>query len=304
MVFDGIKGPPGVQIESVVDNSGATTLTITIPDIYREDADDADALIFIDVRTKEPRNVNAKFLAIFPIKHPLLQTCTPCPNDLVANNYASTGLEVCVGFQGARRANISTTLPKIAVRSIQTPTDNATTLLLDSIAGFELRRVVYSSRSSRVQNFIQMNPQMAILHKEHIQLDVALFFGIQALSNTSFSFGLADLININTPSSVLQRQVRRLLQAVTSSSPSEESLDIVGISMQSRDPSPLPAPEDANVYTITTTIGIVMLVLFLACIVTVFITCVYITCKSAEKHTANRQDQEHHPFLQQPAGYD
>ena len=300
MVFEGIRGPVAVQAEAVVDNSGVTTLTITIPNIYGEDADDADAPIFIDVRTKVPRNVtNAKFLAIFPIRHPLLQTCTPCPDDFITNDYASTGLEACVEFQGARRANVSTMLPAIAVRSTQTPP----TLLLDSIAGFQLRQVVYTGGSSRAQIFIETTPQMAILHRERIQLDVARFFGITALSNTSFSFGLADIINVNIPASVLPTtQVRRLLQAITAPGTFEGSLDIVGISMQvNRDPSPLPATVAANVDIITTTFGIVILVLILACVVTVFITCVYITCKCAQKHTAETHDMENHPFLEQPA---
>jgi len=299
MVFEGIRGPVAVQAEAVVDNIGVTTLTITIPNIYGEDADDADAPIFIDVRTKVPRNVtNAKFLAIFPVRHPLLQTCKPCPNDFVTNNYASTGLEACVEFQGARRANVSTILPAIAVRSTQTPP----TLLLDSIAGFQLRQVVYTARSSRVQIFIETTPEMAILHRERILLDVARFFGFTAPSNTSFSFGLADLIDINTPPSVLPTtQVRRLLQAITAPGTSEGSLDIVGISMQvNRDPSPLPAPVAADVDIIATTVGIVILVLILACVVTVFITCVYITCKCTQKHTADRPDMENHPFLEQP----
>jgi len=136
MVFDGIRGPAALQFNTVVNND-VTTLTITIPNIYGEDADDADAPIFIDVHTKVPRNVtNTKFLAILPIRHPLLQTCMPCPDDFVANNYASTGLEACVPFQGARRANVSTILPVIAARSTQTPQ----ILLLDSIAGFQLRQ--------------------------------------------------------------------------------------------------------------------------------------------------------------------
>jgi len=223
VIFDGIRGPSGVQSVSTVDDYGATTVTITIPIIYGEDSDDADAPIFIDVHTKVPTNVtNEKFLAILPIRHPMLQTCTPCPDDFVTKDYGSTSLSACVKFEGARRANISTTFPAIV---------NTTTKLLDSIADFQLRLVVFSDETSRVQFFIETTAQMAILQKERIQLDVARFFGMQAQSSTTFSFGLADLHDVNTlPSSVLPGPVRRLLQAGTGSGAAVMSTDIVGLS--------------------------------------------------------------------------
>jgi hypothetical protein len=246
------------------------------------------------------RNVtNEKFLAIFPIRHPLLQTCKPCPDDFVANNYASTGLEACVPFQGARRANVSTMLPVIAARSTQTPQ----TLMLDSIAGFQLRQVAYSSASSRMQIFIETTPEMAIIHKERILLDVARFFGIPTLSNTSFSFGVVDVSNIVAPPSVPPTQVRRLLQAITPSGTTLESLDIVRISiMVNRGLPAPPAPETkADQDIITSTFGIIVLVFLIACIVIFFIILLCMTCKCAKKHTTDRHDTEHHPFLEQPA---
>jgi len=300
MVFDRIRGPVAVQTNAVVDNSGVTTLTITIPNIYGEDADDADAPIFIDVHTKVPRNVtNEKFLAILPIRHALLQTCMPCPDDFVANNYASTGLESCVPFQGARRANVSTILPVIAARSTQTPQ----TLLLDSIAGFQLRQVAYSSASSRMQIFIETTPEMAMQHKDRILLDVARFFGIPTLSNTSFSFGVVDVNNIIAPPPVPPTQVRRLLQAITPPGTTAESLDIVRISiMVNRGLPPPPAPATKTEHDIiTSTFGIIMLVSIIACILVFFIILLCMTCKCAKKHNTDRHDTEHHPFLEPPA---
>ena len=308
VIFDGIRGPSGVQFVSTVEN-GATTVTIKIPIIYGEDSDDADAPIFIDVHTNVPTNVtNEKFLAILPIRHPMLQTCTPCPDDFVTKDYGSTSLSACVKFEGARRANISTTFPAII---------NTTTKLLDSIADFQLRQVVSSDETSRVQVFMETTAQMAILHKERIQLDVARFFGMQAQSNTTFSFGLADLRDVNTlPSSVLPGPVRRLLQAGTGSGAAVMSPDIVGISMQVNrghvttdiatftTPPPSSEPDDANSDILYTVVAIVILVIFLVCLVTLALFLVYAVCIFANKPSSDGQDPEHHPFLQQPAVYE
>jgi len=228
--FDRVRSHSAVVSTTSVDNAGATVLTITIPNIYGEDADDADGPIFIDVRPIASILVrNQDHLAILPIRHPLQQVCQPCPDDHVTTGYATNGIAACTKLDGARRVPDVAIEQSAALRSTNTlETPFAPTPLLNTIAGFQLRSIVYDAENAKMQMFLETSARVAGIHSKEIADSARSFLGMDTdSSDVIFSVSTADIVDIQVLQPDEVAPARRVLQIAEA--PVASSVELVSV---------------------------------------------------------------------------
>jgi len=208
LLLERIRAPSTVMHSLSVDPlDQSTILSIIIPNIYGEDDDDTDLPIFIDVRPQQTSPtiqnvVNQNLLAIFPLRHPLQQVCTPCPDDSVTLGYASVGKGACIAFEGARR------VAPVAVTSlVGTPSSEP---LFLAMAGYQLREIQYSSDATQFKMFLEADATSILRRISTIMTDVETLFHVNKPAlNISFAFvQIDDVLSAVAMGSL----TRRLLQ--------------------------------------------------------------------------------------------
>jgi len=229
--FEKVRAHSAVVSTTYVDNAGLTVLTITIPNIYGEDADDADGPIFIDVRPKTSILVsNQNHLAILPIRHPLKQVCQPCPDDHVTTGYATNGVAACMKLDGARRVpDVAIEQSTTALRSTTTrETAIAPTTLLNTIAGFQLRSIVYDAENAKMQMFLETSARVAGIHNKEIADSARSFLGMDTNSSeVIFSVSMSDIVDIQVLEPDEVGPKRRVLE--TAEAPATSSVELVSV---------------------------------------------------------------------------
>jgi len=228
--FEKVRAHSAIVSTTSIENAGATVLTITIQNIYGEDADDADGPIFIDVRPIASILVrNQDYLAILPIRHPLQQVCQPCPDDHVTTGYATNGIAACTKLDGARRVPDVAIDQSAALRSTNTrETPLAPTPLLNTIAGFQLRSIVYDAENAKMQMFLETSARVAGIHNKEIADSARSFLGMDSdSSDVIFSVSTSDIVDIQVLESDEVGPKRRVLE--TAEAPAISSVELVSV---------------------------------------------------------------------------
>jgi len=269
--FDKIRAPPTISHTSTVVDSvdGRTVLIITIPNIYGEDDDDADNPIFIDVHPKLPtaQNVtNQDFLAIFPLRHPIQQVCTPCPDNFVTAGYAAVGSAACIAFEGARR--VQTPDATILQKRRTTVGREGASPLFDTIAGYQLKEIAYTDDATQLQMFLETDAFGIARRLPEVLHDISRLFGVDDTKSTNLSFAIGKVEDSTVqPRDPAGARRRALLQSNTPPA----TTDLVSVTIHVHRENHLAQTSMWSVFTWPIVLAIVLIAVFSAVFVVVYL---------------------------------